>query len=124
MSNVHIPNVIKTQIDIYVYIYIENLRQRTADNGLKEWTSNGNGFFTFLNPDIGLFWDLDNHNNIDGSVSCGNDVTKCSLNNETSSIVNIFANNTQEWLNEFVFGYIKMTTAGYDIQTELIDQAM
>ena len=126
MSNVHIlyKCYIKTQIEyIYIYIYIATLKQQTArGNKLKEWTSDG--AFTFINPDIGLFWDLDNHNKTDGSVSCGNDVSTCSLNNVASNIVNRFASNPQDWLNQFVSGYIKMITIGYDIKTELKDQAM
>ena len=111
--------------EYYIRLQEDNLQQRIArNNGLKEWSSNGNGFFTFLNVDIGLFRDLDNHDNIDGSVSCGNDVTTCSLNNEASIIVDRFANNPQDWLDQFVSGYIKMITIGYDIESELIDQSM
>ena len=77
-----------------------------------------------LNADIGLFRDLDNHDTNTGRVTaCQLDSNSCNLNSAASRFVIEFADNPQAWLDAFVSGYIKMITVGYDIGTELVDQA-
>jgi len=98
--------------EYYKDILKDDWVQQTASNGLKEWSKDG--FFIMLNADIGLFKDIDNHN-ADGSIACGVDIDFCSDNQVAKSHVEAFANDNQLFLNKFVPAYIKMITAGYDI---------
>jgi len=104
----------------YQKIVTGNWLQKTAaGNGLKEWGESLGAFFTMLNVDISLFKDLDNHSP-DGSVGCGADIKTCPANPIAAQIVQSFANNNQLWLDTFVPTYIKMITAGYDINNDFV----
>jgi len=98
-------------------------QRETPNLLLKEWAESDEPRFIMLNVDIALWRNLDAvfvPNDCSGAVSCGSNITQCPINSITRDIVEGFADDNQLWLNKFVPAFIKMITAGYDIDCDLI----
>eukprot|EP01083_Nonionella_stella_P279826 951784_1 len=98
--------------DNQFYIDLINKDWQQEDNS--QWDASG---ASMLNVDIGLLKHIEPDLNLtNGEVSCL--FNECPDNNDTASIVRLYASDNALWLDAFVNAWIKMITIGYNV-TEL-----